>query len=87
MGGGKKPQNNEDFSEDELISLYEKALKKGFEAKQCVEISALPKRVQHQVLEALSILIEHGKLRKTLFIFNIVLISKIGHVSIGPFNI
>lgn len=25
----KKPQNNEDFSEDELISLYEKALKKG----------------------------------------------------------
>ena len=65
----KKPQNNEDFSEDELISLYEKALKKGFEAKQCVEISALPKRVQHQVLEALSILIEHGKLRKNFIHF------------------
>ena len=63
-----RPRHNPPARPGQPVAATGRELK-GFEAKQCVEISALPKRVQHQVLEALSILIEHGKLRKNFIHF------------------
>ena len=65
----KKFQESDFLDDGELITLYEYALKKGFDVKKCLDIPSMQKNVQKQIMIALKTLKEHGKVRKNFIHF------------------